>query len=141
MNHLYWSAASTSGYDGDMIVAKWSSVNNHVMNQHEGHGELFPDCLHEPLSGREATKEWIKPRKYSIDSLGYHLNVLSCLDSAAAVRFEKLVLDKNLLSSIRNLSGKYQTSNVEAFHSLIIHFAPKLTVFSYSGMLARFVHG
>ena len=57
MNHLYWSAASTADGEGNVIVAKWQSVVDHVLNVHHGHGELFPECAHGELEGREAHKK------------------------------------------------------------------------------------
>ena len=33
MNHLYWSAVSTPDGDGEMILAKWLSVDNHIHNK------------------------------------------------------------------------------------------------------------
>lgn len=44
-----------------------------------------------------------------------------------------------LCKDIGKLSAVHQTSKVEAFHSLIIQFAPKSYVYSYTGMLCRFV--
>ena len=60
-------------------------------------------------------------------------------DTPTAVKLEQLVTNKYLLKDIRNLSGEHQTSGVEAFHSLIVHYAPKMTVFGYAAMLARLV--
>ena len=37
------------------------------------------------------------------------------------------------------ISPKYQTSSLEAFHSLIIRYAPKHTHFGWLSMLARYV--
>ena len=56
-NHLYWSAASSD--NGDVMVAKWKSIGNHLQDIHEGHGELFPVCLHPQL---EVNRKWLKPR-------------------------------------------------------------------------------
>ena len=44
-----------------------------------------------------------------------------------------------LLTDIKKLSPKYQTSSVEGYHSVITHFAPKLLSFSYEGMACRCV--
>ena len=44
-NHLYWCAASSGG-NKQMVVEKWLSIERHITNVHEGHGELFPRCLH-----------------------------------------------------------------------------------------------
>ncbi|ELU17367.1 hypothetical protein CAPTEDRAFT_109271 [Capitella teleta] len=37
----------------------------------------------------------------------------------------------------KKLSGDRQTSSIEAFHSLILQFAPKLLVFFFNSMQAR----
>ncbi|ELT92690.1 hypothetical protein CAPTEDRAFT_143227, partial [Capitella teleta] len=61
VDHLYWSVSSTQDSNGHLTLAKWLSVLNHVMNEHEGHGNLFPRCLHESITGIETRKTWIKP--------------------------------------------------------------------------------
>lgn len=61
INHLYWSAASTSEGPAELKVAKWLSVVGHVQDQHHHHGDLFPDCLHGDLSAEEGRKLWIEP--------------------------------------------------------------------------------
>ncbi|XP_052270796.1 uncharacterized protein LOC127871702 [Dreissena polymorpha] len=55
-NHLYYCAASSEG-NGDLVVAKWRSIRNHVVNRHDGNGDLFPRCLHGPI---DRNKKWIK---------------------------------------------------------------------------------
>ena len=47
---------------------------------------------------------------------------------------ENILLDKRLIADIRQLSPVYQTSMLEAKHSLDIRFVPKNTSFSYNGM-------
>ena len=32
INHLYWSAVSTQSGDGELIKAKWLSLDNHIHN-------------------------------------------------------------------------------------------------------------
>ena len=63
MNHLYWSAVSTPDGDGEMILAKWLSVDNHIHNKHKKHGKLFPACKHKRIQMRGRKKKWFKPRK------------------------------------------------------------------------------
>ena len=57
--------------------------------------------------------------------------------SLAAVKLEQLMYHKRLCKDIAKLSGMYQTSVVEAFHSLITRFALKMLVYFYTGMLCR----
>ena len=62
-NHMYWSAGSTQDNDGDMIVAKWESVVQHVQNVHTNHpNHLFPSCVHDPLEEDDEREiEWLQP--------------------------------------------------------------------------------
>lgn len=57
-NHLYWCAMSTKVGFGDLILAKWKSFINHVVNKHSNHEDpLFTKCVHEPITER---RDWIK---------------------------------------------------------------------------------
>ncbi|KAJ8305051.1 hypothetical protein KUTeg_017394 [Tegillarca granosa] len=40
-NHMYWCAASSNG-NGEVVLEKWLSILNHVVDIHEGHGNKFP---------------------------------------------------------------------------------------------------
>ncbi|KAL5021397.1 hypothetical protein ScPMuIL_000552 [Solemya velum] len=119
INHLYWSAVSTPPNQGDMILSKWISVVEHVQNSHSNFGGLFPQCAHGRLEGREIKKKWIKP----------------C--SKAITQLEAIVCSTSLKRDVRQMSGRFQTSYIEAFHSLLNHFAPKMLAFSYIGMKSR----
>ncbi|XP_059891693.1 uncharacterized protein LOC132445623 [Gadus macrocephalus] len=57
--------------------------------------------------------------------------------SMAAVKLEGIITRTSLLKDVRQLSPQHQTYSLEAFHSLILHFAPKHTGFSYHGMYSR----
>lgn len=117
VNHLYWAAVSTETGQGDLIVAKWVSVVNHIANKHTHNNHLFPKCLHGSLECRG--KKWIK------------------LGSKSAIQIEDICLKKSLLTDISKLSGQKQTWNLEAFHSVLSHFAPKMHYFSPIGMECR----
>ena len=58
-NHLYWCAASSGG-DGELVKQKWLSILNHVTNVHEGHGDRFPQCLHDEGLDRDWMKRGTK---------------------------------------------------------------------------------
>ena len=60
--------------------------------------------------------------------------------SEAAITLENIILEKRLLSDIRKLSPIYQTSTLEAKHSLDVRFVPKNVSFSYNGMQMRYDH-
>ncbi|CAL8351952.1 unnamed protein product [Boreogadus saida] len=61
----------------------------------------------------------------------------SLAGSMAAVKLEGIITRTSLLKDVRQLSPQHQTYSLEAFHSLILHFAPKHTGFSYHGMYSR----
>ena len=64
---------------------------------------------------------------------------LSSLDTKASEKIKEIISNKSLCNDIQKLSTSYQTSRLEAFHSVVIQFAPKLTAFSYLGMKSRYV--
>ena len=67
------------------------------------------------------------------------LPVLVFSGSLAAVKLENIMMRAALLKDVRQLSPQHQTFSLEAYHSLILHFAPKHTGFSYLGMYSRSV--
>ncbi|XP_061898569.1 uncharacterized protein LOC133646801 isoform X3 [Entelurus aequoreus] len=105
INHLYWAAVSTPPGEGELLVAKWKSVERHIQNIHKDHGDLFPICTHGQLQRQN-----------------------KCLkqSSRSAVKLEEVVNNKSLLKDIAMLSGEHQTSKMEAFHSLIIQVRIRL---------------
>ena len=56
------------------------------------------------------------------------------LDTKASEKVEAIIAYKTFVKDVGKLSTSYQTSALEAFHSVIIYFAPKSTAFSYFGM-------
>ncbi|XP_010793701.1 uncharacterized protein isoform X1 [Notothenia coriiceps] len=119
INHLYWTAASTPDGDPDVMEAKWQSMVNHVQDIHEHGTPAFPCCAHPPLEGEARDKEWLEP------------------GTTAAIKLERVTLRTALVKDVRKLSPQHQTYSLEAFHSLILHFAPKHTGFSFLGMYSR----
>ncbi|XP_070412241.1 uncharacterized protein [Nothobranchius furzeri] len=116
VNHLYWSASSSSS--GEEAVAKWTSVANHIQNVNSHDNALFPSCLHAPLDGEQA-RQWLKP------------------STASCEKLTAILLAPRFVKDVEKISPQYHTSTLEAFHSLIIRFTPKSQVFSFKGMLSR----
>nr|XP_026695329.1 uncharacterized protein LOC113475407 isoform X1 [Ciona intestinalis]XP_026695330.1 uncharacterized protein LOC113475407 isoform X1 [Ciona intestinalis] len=114
INHLYWSVVSTPPDDSQLVVDKFTSIIYHVQNRHHDFSGRFSRCLHGDLQGQERQKAWLQP----------------C--TKAAVQMEKIVCNSRLLKDIAQLSSTYQTSTVEAFHSLLNNFVPKMICFSFS---------
>ncbi|XP_026063533.1 uncharacterized protein LOC113046778 isoform X3 [Carassius auratus] len=113
-NHVYWSAISSES--GPEKVAKWNSLQNHIQNVHVHENHLFPKCEHPDKVSRDP-KKWFQP------------------GSIALHKVEKLLYNKRVLKDIEKLSHNFQTSSLEAFHSLILRFAPKNVIFPFIGML------
>ncbi|XP_056312320.1 uncharacterized protein LOC130223502 [Danio aesculapii] len=115
-NHVYWCA--TSSTSGPEKVAKWTSLINHLQNVHTHDNALFPKCAH-PLRASKDPKKWFQP------------------GSQALYKVERVLCNKRVLKDVAKLSHHYQTSSLEAFHSLILRFTPKNVVFPFMGMLCR----
>ncbi|XP_028453808.1 uncharacterized protein LOC114568398 isoform X2 [Perca flavescens] len=118
-HHQPFILDSTPNGNPDKMEAKWQSMLNHVQDIHEHSYPSFPQCAHPPLEGEGRNKHWLEP------------------GSTAAIKLESVASRKALLKDIRQLSPQHQTFSLEAFHSLILHFAPKHTGFSFLGMYSR----
>lgn len=119
VNQLYWTAASTPDGDADVMEAKWKSMVNHVQDIHVHDTPTFPCCAHLSLEGEARNKAWLEP------------------GSTVAVKLESIASRTALVNDVRQLSPQHQTFSLEAFHSLMLHFAPKHTGFSFLGMYSR----
>lgn len=61
VNHMYWVAASSpTDVEGTLKQQKWLSILNHIANVHQGHGDLFLECVHPPI---EYDRKWLKKGK------------------------------------------------------------------------------
>ena len=60
-HHVYYVASSTTDDETEMRKAKWVSLVNHIQGIHQGHSEIFPQCLHGELKEGERNKKWLKP--------------------------------------------------------------------------------
>lgn len=141
INHLYWCVASTSSDHGELIKAKWLSLDNHIHNVHTHKNKDFQKCAHGKLRGRDKNKQWFKRRKCAylsaIDMI-LHDGLMNLLDSKASEKLSPLLTNNQLCKDVTRLSPLYQTSSLEAFHSVVIHFAPKFVALSYQGMNCRY---
>ncbi|CAC5390531.1 unnamed protein product [Mytilus coruscus] len=115
VNHIYW-ISSSCGTNGDLKLAKWRSIVNHISNKHENHSILYPRCEHQPVT---VDRQWL-----SDGSVPYK-------------RLKDIVESRYLLVDVPKLSPVYQTYSLEVIHSLVNHFCPKSTHFFYPTMLAR----
>lgn len=95
---MYWCAASSEDQPGELVVAKWQSIANHIQNIHTGHGKLFPRCQHDDLSaGRR--KKWLKPSMFlkCLITVIHHLLSLIILKHTPNV-YSFTLLDKRTYS-------------------------------------------
>ena len=120
VNHLYYSAATVPAGETELLEAMWVSVADHIedMHIHDGPYEM---CDHGPLVNEEdRDKDWLEPGSVEAEALR---------DVLHGTKF---------LKDVKRLSPKFQTSTLEAFHSLIIRFCPKHTHFGWLCQLARY---
>lgn len=115
-NHMFWTASSSK--TGAEKVAKWTSLVNHIQDVHEHDDPLYPKCAH-PIKVSTDRKKWFKP------------------GSVALKKVKKMILNKRILEDVYKLSSNHQSSALESFHNLILHFAPKKINFPFTGMLCR----
>ncbi|XP_064467677.1 uncharacterized protein LOC135378562 [Ornithodoros turicata] len=116
INHLYHCVTHSEG-DPEQVISMWRSFNNHVSNVHHGHDGPYSRCLHTPLSDQK--RPWLLP------------------DSRPKAKLTAITEAKYLLKDIQHLSPDVQTSGLEAFHSLLIRFAPKSVGYSARTMRNR----
>lgn len=60
VRHAYW-CPKTSGGDGELCLAKWVSLMNHIVDVHEHQDPIYPVCYHGPIS---PPREWLSEGKY-----------------------------------------------------------------------------
>jgi len=131
VNHMYFVAAhaQVEGFDDaygqhytreDVIEDMWKSLDNHIHDVHRHHSLVYPHCLHGPLDpGPNRSNVWLQR------------------GSRESGIFTEVLSNKRLLKDIKKCSPAYQTSSLEAFHSLLLKFTPKHTHFSWLGMITR----
>ena len=79
VNHLYWSATTSAG-DGQLALAKWSTLPRHITNVHDGHGDLFPSCSHDAINPRRVNKPWFKPGSFILNvTASIQLLIVHCM--------------------------------------------------------------
>lgn len=81
-------------------------------------------CLWSKLNASSAYGYYLKKKFPSLGTLPFY-------------KLEKVLCNKRILKDVAKLSPHHQTSNVEAFHSVTLCFAPKNVVFPFLGMLCR----
>ena len=58
--------------------------------------------------------------------------IFKFLGTPAFCKLEKILSNKRILKAVAKLSPHHQTSSLEAFHGVILRFAPKNVVFCWS---------
>ena len=98
----------------ELIEAKWKSLLRHILNIHSGHGDLYPECSHSPLTAKDQKEiTWLTPGTQAFDSL-------------EKIVANSIQINSTLVWHVINSSAYGQTSTVEGYHSLVNQFAPKI---------------
>ena len=147
MRHFYWAATSTHSGNGEVKWAKFASFFSHITNVHKDlPNKIFNRCAHSDV---------IKPRVWLTKGKGMclilvpgktykliHHKLTNLLDvfMAGSLALEKMtdaLCSTRMVKAIKQASSMAQTSCLEGYHSVVNQFSPKMTHFSYSGMLCR----
>ena len=72
-NHVYFCAA-TCGGDGDLFSAKWLSILEHVVDEHDKFDGVYPKCCHPPI---DQPREWLRRGEYRRLSSNTNLSYLN----------------------------------------------------------------
>ncbi len=115
VNRVYYTAATAPAENhraflGDM----WLSLDNHVHDVHKHDSEYCPYSEHVHLIYNR-NKEWLVR------------NTVGC------IKLSDLLTSDHVVKDIQNLAPDFRTSSLEAFHSLVIRFAPEHTHFGWLG--------
>lgn len=70
----------------------------------------------------------------------YSFVVIIHADTKSSEKLTTLLTNASLTKDIGRLCPSYQTSSLESYHSVVNHFAPKSTAFSYLGMECRYMY-
>ena len=141
--HFHWAVQSTKQGLRHVILAKFHSFLTHVRDIHEdSNNKLFNKCAHGPIHHE---RTWLSTSRLSDNVVSVKIVTLvklSCLcyaDSVAFEKFDETLNKKALTRAVMNFSPLDQTSCLEAYHSVVNQFAPKMLHFSYLGMYCRYV--
>ncbi|XP_065065424.1 uncharacterized protein LOC135691494 [Rhopilema esculentum] len=117
-NHLYWCATSSKQGFGQLIIAKWKSIINHIQDIYTHEDPLFNTCIHQTFDRK---RKWIKNGTTAFDKL------------------KPILLDTRLLNDIKSISSDAQTSCLEAFHATLNHWHPKMINYHWLGTKCRHI--
>ncbi|XP_063048714.1 uncharacterized protein LOC134445189 isoform X2 [Engraulis encrasicolus] len=95
---------------------------------------LEPAIIHKWHQFQE--EQWKDLSQHKV-KLGGDMRADSPGHSAKYGSYSLMNLSKRVLTDVQKLSSDYQTSTLEAFHSVLLRFTPKNVVFPFIGMLCR----
>ena len=106
INHMYWCVVSTPNGDGDMMVSKWLSLENHIHNNLDMVNSLEV-VLMEGLLDELETRYGLS----GVTSYVYVQNstIINITDSIASEKLSALLTNAKLSKDIARLSSVYQT--------------------------------
>lgn len=121
-NHLWYSAMSCEE-DGDLLLEKFTSCLNHVINVHEwDDGVLFHGCDHDEMPEEEEKEtKWLHVSSQEYKDL------------------RRIVSDKTFLKDLKHAKHYIHTGALEMYHNELLKYAPKRTYVPYNGMVLRLV--